>query len=85
MKADFARIEVDYSLYLVTDRSLSRQRSSEEIVGAAVRGGVTCVQLREKHCSTREFIREARSLQPLCFFFQSLRYGKNFIHGGKHP
>ena len=56
---------VDYSLYLVTDRSLSRGRTSAEIVGAAVRGGVTCVQLREKHCSTREFIQEARSLQPL--------------------
>ena len=65
MKADSARIGVDYSLYLVTDRTLSRGRSSEEIVGAAVRGGVTCVQLREKHCSTRDFIREARSLQPL--------------------
>ena len=65
MKADSARIGVDYSLYLVTDRTLSRGRSSEEIVGAAVRGGVTCVQLREKHCSTRDFIREARGLQPL--------------------
>jgi len=65
MKARSAGIEVDYSLYLVTDRTLSLGRSSEEIVSAAVRGGVTCVQLREKHCSTREFIREARSLQPL--------------------
>ncbi len=65
MKANFLRNEVDYSLYLVTDRTLSRQRSSEDIVAAAVRGGVTCVQLREKHCSTREFVREARSLQPL--------------------
>ena len=65
MKASSAGIEVDYSLYLVTDRTLSLGRSSQEIVSAAVRGGVTCVQLREKHCSTREFIREARSLQPL--------------------
>ena len=65
MKASSAGFEVDYSLYLVTDRTLSLGRSSEEIVSAAVRGGVTCVQLREKHCSTREFIREARSLQPL--------------------
>ena len=65
MKANSARIGVDYSLCLVTDRTLSRGRSSEEIVSAAVRGGVTCVQLREKHCSTRDFIREARSLQPL--------------------
>ncbi|MEJ2223154.1 MAG: thiamine phosphate synthase, partial [Desulfobacterales bacterium] len=47
---------VDYSLYLVTDRGLSRERSTLEIVTAAVNGGATVVQLREKHCSTRDFI-----------------------------
>lgn len=56
---------IDYSLYLVTDRSLSKGRSNREIVEAAVAGGVTCVQLREKHCGTREFIHEARALRPL--------------------
>jgi thiamine-phosphate pyrophosphorylase len=54
---------IDYSLYLVTDRSLSRGRSTLEVVRAAVRGGVTCVQLREKRCSTREFIDEALKLK----------------------
>ena len=39
----------DYSLYLVTDRRLSLGRSTVEVVAAAVSGGVTCVQLREKH------------------------------------
>ena len=53
---------IDYSLYLVTDRSLSRGRATVEIVRAAVAGGVTCVQLREKSCGTREFIEEARAL-----------------------
>ena len=53
----------DYSLYLVTDRSLSLGRATAEIVRAAVKGGVTCVQLREKHCSTREFINEARRIK----------------------
>ncbi|NCA82022.1 MAG: thiamine phosphate synthase [Opitutae bacterium] len=52
---------IDYSLYLVTDRSLSRGRATVEIVRAAVAGGVTCVQLREKSCGTREFIEEARA------------------------
>ena len=47
------------SLYLVTDRSLSRGRSTLEIIKAGVKGGVTCVQLREKNCSTRKFIEEA--------------------------
>jgi len=50
---------MDYSLYLVTDRGLSRGRSTLEIVRAAVRGGVTCVQLREKTAATRAFIEEA--------------------------
>ena len=54
---------VDYSLYLVTDRALARGRTTAEIVRAAVAGGVTCVQVREKDCGTREFIEEARAVQ----------------------
>jgi thiamine-phosphate pyrophosphorylase len=50
-------------LYLVTDRDLSRGRSLEEIVSAAVRGGVTMVQLREKECSSRQFVESARRLK----------------------
>ena len=56
---------IDYSLYLVTDRSLSKGRSNRQIVEAAVAGGITCVQLREKQCGTREFIEEALHLKPL--------------------
>ncbi|UCF95549.1 MAG: thiamine phosphate synthase [Desulfobacterales bacterium] len=54
---------VDYSVYLVTDRDLSRGRTTLEIVQAAARGGATCVQLREKKCSTREFIEQAISVK----------------------
>jgi thiamine-phosphate pyrophosphorylase len=54
---------VDYSLYLVTDRGLARGRAMPDIVRAAVQGGVTCVQLREKTCSTREFIAEALAVK----------------------
>ena len=50
---------IDYSLYLVTDRKLARGRSTFEIVSAAVDGGVTVIQLREKECSTRDFIEQA--------------------------
>lgn len=53
---------IDYSLYLVTDRALARGRTTAEIVQEAVAGGVTCVQLREKGCGTREFLAEARKL-----------------------
>mgnify|MGYP001829024368 FL=1 len=54
---------IDYSLYLVTDRGLARGRSTLDIVSAAVSGGVTCVQLREKDCSTLEFIEEALAIK----------------------
>jgi len=52
-------------LHLVTDRSLSQGRSLVEVVREAVAGGVTCVQLREKQASTREFVAEARAIKTL--------------------
>lgn len=55
----------DLSLYLVTDRSLSKGRSIEHIVEEAVKGGVTIVQLREKNISTIEFYNIACSLKEL--------------------
>ncbi|UTF51237.1 thiamine phosphate synthase [Desulfomicrobium sp. ZS1] len=55
----------DLSLYLVTDRGLSLGRSTVDIVRAAVAGGVTCVQLREKECSTRQFVTEARAVREV--------------------
>ncbi len=58
----------DLSLYLVTDRDLSLGRPLEFIVEEAVKGGVTMVQLREKHCSSKEFyqlgIRLKKLLKP---------------------
>lgn len=58
-------MRVDYSLYLVTDSHLSRGRSTEDIVKAAVAGGVTCVQLREKELETREFVNKAKELKKI--------------------
>jgi len=52
-------MSMDFSVYLVTDRDLADGRSTLDIVTAAVRGGVSCVQLREKDADTREFISEA--------------------------
>lgn len=49
---------VDYSLYLVTDRKLSLGRSNIEVIAAAVEGGATIVQLREKELDTRAFYEE---------------------------
>jgi thiamine-phosphate pyrophosphorylase len=55
--------KIDYSVYLVTDRGLSRGRTTLEILQGSVRGGVTCVQLREKNCPIREFIEQANSIK----------------------
>jgi thiamine-phosphate pyrophosphorylase len=55
----------DVSLYLVTDRGLSRGRSQEFIVSEAVKGGVTMVQLREKDVSTRKFYEIALCLKNI--------------------
>lgn len=59
------RKDFDLSLYLVTDRSLSMGRSLIDIVEKAVAGGVTMVQLREKDCSTREFIELAVAVKKI--------------------
>ncbi|WP_295552812.1 thiamine phosphate synthase [Limnohabitans sp. Rim8] len=52
-------------LYLVTDSTLCKGRSLYDVVAAAVRGGVTCVQLREKELGTREFVARALALKSL--------------------
>jgi len=52
-------------LCLVTDRDLSLGRSLIDVVGAAVQGGATMVQLREKTAPTRAFLEEARALKAL--------------------
>lgn len=55
----------DWRLYLVTDRSLMGGRDPREVIQAAVRGGVTVVQLREKELSTRAFVALAEQLLVL--------------------
>jgi thiamine-phosphate pyrophosphorylase len=47
--------EIDYSLYLVTDRRLMSTPTLEEAVEQAIAGGATLVQLREKAASSLEF------------------------------
>ena len=50
-------------LCLVTDRGLAAGRSVIDIALAAVRGGATMVQLREKDATTRAFVEQARALK----------------------
>ena len=53
---------MDWAVYLITDRRSAGARSLPDIVRAAIAGGVTAVQLREKEASTREMIEMGRVL-----------------------
>jgi thiamine-phosphate pyrophosphorylase len=54
-----------WDVYLVTDRYFSLGRSTPDIVQAAIRGGISVVQLREKDLSTRDFYTEAAQIREL--------------------
>ena len=57
---------LDLRLYAITDANLSLGRSHHDVIAAAIRGGATMVQYREKNASTRRMIMEARQLCDLC-------------------
>lgn len=52
-------------LHLVTDSAMCGARNLLDVVAAAVRGGASCVQLREKTLATRAFVERARALKSL--------------------
>lgn len=60
-----SRMAPDWRLYLVTDRAMCGMRPVEEVVAAAIRGGVSLVQVREKQLSTRDFIAVARRIRAV--------------------
>ncbi len=53
-------------LYAVTDRAWVGKQSLYEQVEAALKGGVSCVQLREKDLDDQEFLKEAKEISALC-------------------
>lgn len=53
-------------LYAITDRTWLRGRTLEEQVKESLDGGVTILQLREKHLSEIEFLEEAKKIKKLC-------------------
>ena len=61
-------------LYAVTDRAWTGKQSLYEQVEAALKGGVTCVQLREKELDEESFLKEAIEISELC-----RRYGVPFF------
>lgn len=53
-------------LYAVTDRTWLNGQSLSLQVEQALKGGVTCIQLREKELSHNEFLNEALEIKQLC-------------------
>lgn len=58
-------MNIDYSLYLITDRNIINNRNLKECVEEAIKGGVTIVQIREKDGSTREFYNIAEEIKEV--------------------
>ncbi|MFC7368429.1 thiamine phosphate synthase [Vreelandella zhaodongensis] len=55
----------DLSLYLVTDTALCDPLGIEKTVEAAIQGGITMVQLRDKHASDEHMIAQAKRLKAM--------------------
>jgi thiamine-phosphate pyrophosphorylase len=55
----------DLSLYLVTDPEMTARRGLVETVAAAIEGGVTMVQLRDKGGTAQAMIEAGRALRAL--------------------
>lgn len=81
-------------LYAVTDRAWCQNQSLYEQVEDALKGGVTCVQLREKELDDETFLEEAIQISSLCkkynvpFFINdnvdiAIKCGADGIHVGQ--
>ena len=53
-------------LYAVTDRAWVGKQSLYEQIESALKGGATCVQLREKELDDEAFLKEAMEISALC-------------------
>lgn len=56
-------------LYAVTDRAWTKEQSLYEQVELALKGGVTCIQLREKEMRDDAFLKEAQEIKTLCAMY----------------
>lgn len=61
--------KVDYSLYLCTDRDIMIAPTLEQAVSDAIKGGCSVIQLREKHCTSREFYDLALSIKRITSYY----------------
>lgn len=61
---------IDYTLYLVTDREIMSTEKLGTAVEQAILGGCTVVQLREKNCSSLEFFEMAIKIKEITDRYQ---------------
>ena len=71
---NIVKSNIDYTLYLVTDRELMYASRIEDCVERAIMGGCTVIQLREKTVSSREFYETAMKVRDV-----TTRYGVPLI------
>ena len=88
------RIKDAMLLYAVTDRAWVGKQTLAQQVESALKGGATCVQLREKQLDKEAFLAEALEIKELChqykvpFFIDddvdiAIRSGADGIHVGQ--
>ena len=82
-------------LYAVTDRAWANKQTLYQQVECALKGGATCVQLREKELNEADFLTEALAIKKLCQTYGipfivndnidiALACGADGIHVGQH-
>ena len=82
-------------LYAVTDRSWLRGSTLVRQAEAAIRGGATCIQLREKELDKKAFLQEAFEMKALCVKYGvplfinddveiAMACGADGVHIGQH-
>jgi thiamine-phosphate pyrophosphorylase len=62
---EIVKSQIDYSLYLITDRDLMSTPTLEMAVKQAIIGGSTLIQLREKKASSLEFYNTACKVKEI--------------------
>ncbi|MGO5092571.1 thiamine phosphate synthase [Clostridium sp. LCP25S3_F10] len=63
-------MEINYELYLITDRRFLKGRELKKVVKDAILGGVTTVQVREKNVSTREFYNVSKEVKEVTDYYK---------------
>lgn len=62
--------DIDYTLYVCTDRQLMSCKTMEESVEEAVKGGASIIQLRDKSASGRQLYETALALKQITDRYQ---------------